>query len=109
MKLLIAQPSDRSLDVYKRSRLKRSRVLYLNVAAVCREVQLQDESRNITAVNQSAQARPTTHVIHVHRVIHRADCQQAAIRAEAGTQTQRCKKPVRPVLLLSSFKSLSQF
>lgn len=55
---------------------------YLYVGAVSREVELQDESWDVAAVNQSVQTRPSAHVVHVHRVLYRTDRQQVPVWTE---------------------------
>lgn len=56
--------------------------MYLYITAVSREIELQDESGDVAAVNQSVQTRSSTHVINIHRVLHRTDCQQPPVRTE---------------------------
>lgn len=56
--------------------------MYLYIAAVSREVELQDESGDVAAVNQSVQTRPCAHVVNIHRVLHRTNRQQPPVRTE---------------------------
>lgn len=67
--------------------------VYLYVAAVSREVELQDEGGDVAAVNQPVQRRPCAHVVHVHRVLHGADRQQPPVGTEAAHRVQSNKHP----------------
>lgn len=65
--------------------------VYLYVAAVSREVELQDEGGDVAAVNQPVQRRSCAHVVHVHRVLHGADRQQPPVWTEAAHRVRSNK------------------